>query len=112
MHLLWSTFWANSTRNSGGQEGRKLKQRHSLPGWGLRKRAAYVGVSVFLVGRLDHEDDIVFGFEGGDDGAITGLVGDGFTVDRSNDRGLAEADLIGKRAGTNAGDDHAALDAG
>ena len=48
----------------------------------------------------------------GDDSAIAGFVGDRFAVDGRNDRGLAETDLVGEGAGTNAGDDHAALDAG
>ena len=40
------------------------RQYPSLPEGALWKRAAYVGVKVFLIGRLNHKDDVVFGFEG------------------------------------------------
>ena len=53
----------------------------------------------FWVGDWIYEDDVVFRLKGGDDGAITGLVGDGFAIDRCNDRSLSEADLVGKGAG-------------
>jgi hypothetical protein len=56
---------------------------------GLRECASDVGVHVFLVGELDNEDNVVLRFEGRDDSAVAGFVGNGFAVDGGDNRGLA-----------------------
>ena len=50
-------------------------------------------------GDADDKDDVVAGFEGGDDGAVAGVVGDGALVDLLDDEALGEADFIGEGAG-------------
>src|SRR5580700_3413195 len=77
----------------------------------LRKSAPYVGVEVLLVGRLNNEDDVIFGFEGGDDGTITALVGYGPTVDCRNDLPFTQSNLVGKGARSNVGDYNATFNA-
>ena len=77
----------------------------------LRKRTADVGVVTLLRGRLDDKDDVVLRFEGGDDRSVAGLVGYGLFVDGRDDGAFAEADFVGEGAGTDVGDDDAALDA-
>jgi len=61
---------------------------------------------------VDDEDDVVFGFKGGDDSLVIGLVGYGLFVDFSDDSALDEVDLVGKGARPNGGDHDTALGAG
>src|SRR5580692_2175736 len=79
---------------------------------GLWECAPNVGVHVFLVGKLDDEDHVVLRFEGRDDSAVAGFVGNRFAVDGCDNRGLTEADLIGEGTGANVGYDDATLNAG
>src|ERR1700722_12864062 len=112
LHLLWRSVFRWGTLGPVCKEQRKFKIRRSLHRWVLRKRAAYVRVHVLLIRELNHEDDIVFGLECGDDGAVARLVSHRFAVDGSDNCALAKANLIGKGTGANVGDDDAAFNAG
>ncbi len=66
----------------------------------LWEGSAYVGVAtVLLLGVVDDEDNVVVGFECGDDGLVVGLVGDWLFVDLGDDGALDEVDLVGEGAG-------------
>lgn len=79
----------------------------------LRQCSTDVGVpGVLLIREVNDEDDVILGFEGGDDGSVAGLVGDRLFVDRGDDQAFAQVDLIGEGAGANAGDHDAAADSG
>src|SRR5215469_11751993 len=74
----------------------------------LRQGSADVGVSRVLRERGMHDEDhIILGLKAGDDGPVRGLVVDRLLVDLGDDGSLAEVDLVGEGAGTDAGDDDA-----
>jgi len=77
----------------------------------LRQCATYVRVQAFLGRRLNDKDDVILGFEGGDDGSIARLIRYGFAIDCSDDSSFAEANLVCERARPNIRDHDSALDA-
>ena len=97
------------------EEGVTLRLIRITPSVGamgpLWKSSAYVGVEVFLGRGLNHKDDVVFGLECRDDGAIAGLICHWFAIDCSNDGSFAEANLVCEGARTDVGDHDATLDA-
>jgi hypothetical protein len=77
----------------------------------LRQSATYVGVEVFLNWRLNNKDDVVLGFQSGNNASITCFVCYRFAIDGGDDRSFAKSNLVGERTGPDIRNNDSAFDA-